>query len=134
LLPTHSGGDGVNLARTASVNARLDKDLSILQKSQGIDHLLGRGFLVSEKDSGFPNNFFVLIWNNLGLFGLIWLLAVAKNNYKKLSLLQKTLLISFITFSMFNHAITQTTILLAGLGLFSIGNHKRNSTSTLSSV
>lgn len=136
-LPTTSGGAGVNLRRSFTLEQRMTINQQALQTMNQREWLIGQGlFHPSDRSSGerqvnahFPDNILVFLVSRLGIigtalvFGLIWKNIDWKDTRKV------ALLIALITHSMFNHNLTQSFVLLLFLGLY----YSRNSTSMLRS-
>ncbi len=128
-LPTQSGGAGVDLTRQASIWARFDKDWAILSDMQPAQMLLGQGLLIPHPHWGFPNSWPVLLLQNVGLLGgALVLLSIwrarrrAKRGQcpevrRRLNHQQLALTLIFLSFSLFNHSLTQQTSILLYLGL-----------------
>lgn len=140
LLPTASGGAGVDLGRQFSLEQRLNNNQLILQQLKTKDWLLGQGLFHPQDrlshprvpgHAHFADNLLVWAVSNLGLIGaglllLLWWQAVRQANP-----LQQTLWASWLTHSMFNHNLTQSFVLLIFLGLYWSRSsvYRRNSTS-----
>lgn len=116
-LPTQSGGAGVDLTRQASILARFDKDLAILQDIRPEQVFIGQGLLVPHQTLGFPNNWLVLVYQNLGLVGSLILGLLGLKCASQLNRQQIALTLVFLCFSLFNHSLTQQTSILLYLGL-----------------
>jgi len=125
-LPKKSGGDGVNLLRSASVEARLSNDQEILQRMNVKEWLIGGGLFVPANNrvvdekipshSHFADNLFVFLLSNLGILGitflaiLLWQIADLKKGKNQI------FLTSLVSNAMFNNALTQSFVLLIFLG------------------
>jgi len=128
-LPKKSGGDGVNLLRTISIQKRISNDQEILQNMTGSQWLIGQGLFIPTKNristenipshSHFADNFLVFLISNLGIIGgTILLISFFKLAIKSQSNEQKILTTSLITHSMFNYGLTQSFVVLIFLGLY----------------
>lgn len=127
-LPKKSGGDGVNLLRKTSVEARLSNDQEILQSMTSKEWLIGGGLFVPADNritdekipshSHFADNMLVFLLSNLGILGtiflaiLLWQIADLKKGKNQV------LLTSLVTNAMFNNALTQSFVLLIFLGFY----------------
>lgn len=127
-LPTRSGGDGVNLLRQRSLQARLSTDQQILQKMNQVDWLIGQGLFVPNRTvktsenipthAHFADNLVVFLVSNIGILGsslvliLVW--QITKNAQRE----QAILLSSLLTHAMFNHNLSQSFVLLLFLGFY----------------
>ena len=127
-LPKKSGGDGVNLLRKTSVEARLSNDQEILQSMSSTQWLFGQGLFVPAQNrelnekipshSHFADNILVFLLSNLGILGTIALFILlwqVGNFGQKKNLV---LLTSLVTNAMFNNASTQSFVLLIFLGFY----------------
>lgn len=127
-LPKQSGGDGVDLLRTSSTQARISNDQEILQSMSGTQWLFGRGLFIPSQNrqvsanipshSHFADNLLVFLISNLGTVGSILFFAVIAQITKKTKKENLALLISFATHAMFNNSLTQSFVLLIFLGLY----------------
>ncbi|AKM81520.1 MAG: hypothetical protein UT13_C0001G0558 [Candidatus Pacebacteria bacterium GW2011_GWF2_38_9] len=125
-LPKQSGGDGVNLLRTTSAEARISNDQMILRNMNKTDWIFGQGLFIPNQNrqtvenipshSHFADNLLVFLLSNLGVIGsslfiiLVWQLT---RSSKKENL---ALLASLISHAMFNNNFTQSFVLLIFLG------------------
>lgn len=127
-LPKQSGGDGVDLLRTTSTQARISNDQEILQSISGTQWLFGRGLFIPSQNrqvstnipshSHFADNLLVFLISNLGIVGSILFFAVIVQITKKAKKESLALLISFMTHAMFNNNLTQSFVILIFLGLY----------------
>lgn len=125
-LPKQSGGDGVNLLRTTSAQARISNDQVILQNMNGADWIIGQGLFIPSQNrqvtanipshSHFADNLLVFLLSNLGIIGsslfivLIWrVLKLGKRE-------NWILLSSLFSHAMFNNNFTQSFVMLIFLG------------------
>lgn len=127
-LPKKSGGDGVNLLRSSSVQARISNDQEILQEMDLKDWLIGNGLFVPAQNrntneripshSHFADNLLVFLLSNLGIFGtgLLIILLLQTIDLKKAK--STTLITSLISNAMFNNSLTQSFVVLIFLGFF----------------
>jgi hypothetical protein len=126
-LPKNSGGDGVNLLRTNSTQARISNDQEILQSITGVQWLVGQGLFVPSQNrqsvtnipnhSHFADNVLVFLISNLGLIGsgmMIYLVWKVLKLGKKENLILTT---SLLSNAMFNNCLTQSFVVLIFLGL-----------------
>jgi len=126
-LPKQSGGDGVNLLRTTSAQARVGNDQEILQSISGVQWLFGQGLFIPNQNrqvsanvpnhSHFADNFFVFLVSNLGIIGSLLLLILILKALAFGKKENKILLISLLSHAMFNNSLTQSFIVLIFLGL-----------------
>lgn len=137
-LPKASGGEGVNLQRTASVTARLDNNQVHLKRLSATEWLIGRGFFNPSLSSNtnnqlpqhskFADNNIVFLINNFGLLGsslILYLLAKEilrliknKDNYRL------ALLTAFLIHSSFNNDFLESFVLLTFLAFYWPGTHQ----------
>lgn len=127
-LPKKSGGDGVNLLRTNSVQARLSNDQEILHSMNTREWILGRGMFVPNNNrqssdkianhAHFADNLLVFMVSNLGILGSGVLLFFTWKWIKNLKLEKLILLSSFAVHAMFNNDLTQSFALLIFLGMY----------------
>ncbi len=128
-LPKKSGGDGVNLLRTISIEKRISNDQEILKNMTGKQWLFGQGLFMPAKNravnenipshSHFADNFLVWSLSNLGLVGSL-LFACLLINFilKQQSPWQKILTLSLLSHAMFNNNFTQSFVVLLFLGFY----------------
>jgi hypothetical protein len=128
-LPKQSGGDGVNLLRTVSIQNRLNNDQEILKNMNLSQWLIGRGLFVPTQNrvvatnipshSHFADNLLVFLISNLGIVGTLYLLIlIIKFFYKQQKPKQLVLLSSLLTHAMFSNDLTQSFIILIFLGFY----------------
>ena len=127
-LPKQSGGDGVNLLRTTSAEARISNDQEILQSMSDKDWLIGQGLFIPNQNrqvaknipshSHFADNLIVFLLSNLGIFGSLLFLLITTYSLKHSKKENLFLVSSLLTHTMFNNGITQSFVVLIFLGLF----------------
>ncbi len=127
-LPKQSGGDGVNLLRTTSVQARIDNDQKIWQEIEGVQWLFGQGLFIPAQSrqvaknipnhSHFADNIFVFLISNLGIVGSIALILLVLETIKFGKKENIVLLTSLVSHAMFNNNLTQSFVILIFLGLW----------------
>jgi hypothetical protein len=126
-LPKKSGGDGVDLLRTISVQKRLSNDQEILQSMNQAQWLIGRGLFVPAQNrvvrenipshAHFADNLLVFLISNLGIIGATTLLVLILSSRA----LTKNRIILFSTLAshaMFNNNLTQSFAVLIFLGFY----------------
>jgi hypothetical protein len=145
-LPKQSGGDGVNLLRTTSVQARISNDQEIWQNIQGAQWLFGQGLFIPTQNrqaiknipshSHFADNVLVFLISNLGIIGSITFIFFVLETIKFGKKENIVLLTSLLSHAMFNNNLTQSFVVLIFLGFWLSNNHDQslNSTSILRSV
>jgi len=122
LLPK-PGGEGVNLARTSTIDARRENAQENLINLEGPQWIWGRGLFNSdsEKESytnnhaQLPDNILVMVINSTGLFGFIYFLKLCfkwLNIFWKKDSLWTSLLIGVLIHSMFNNTLLQPFVFL----------------------
>jgi hypothetical protein len=130
-LPKKSGGEGVNLQRTSSIQARIISAEKFINKNQGLTVFIGKGPFAPQYQTNkdglisharFADNFLIFLYNSLGLFGgvliLILLIQESKKQIRRNNHFKISLLIALLTHSLFNNNITQAFISLLFWGLY----------------
>lgn len=126
-LPKQSGGDGVNLLRTTSAQARINNDQKILQNMHGLEWLFGQGLLIPiQKESNnnipihshFADNLFVFLISNVGIIGSILILIAIWQNLKNSKRENLVLVSSLLSHALFNNNLTQSFVVLIFLGFY----------------
>ena len=121
----HQTGEGVNLFRTASINARISYDVDIVSSWSTLDWLIGSGWQFStsipSSDRTFippnmanlPNNLLVTIIGGWGLVGLLLLsrTLLQTKPWQKLTSLQLGLIILVLVHSQFNNTLLHPLVL-----------------------
>jgi hypothetical protein len=122
LLPK-PGGEGVNLARTSTGEARLINSQQALEKLQGGQWLWGRGLFNNDVRQAYetpshaqlPDSLPILVLNSTGLVGLLLsaiLLWKRGGKWWQQDPLWTTLFIAVLVHSLFNNTLLQPFILL----------------------
>lgn len=127
-LPKQSGGDGVNLLRTTSAEARISNDQEILRSMSSKDWLIGQGLFIPNQNrqvsknvpshSHFADNLIVFLLSNLGVVGSLLFLLLIAHSLKHSKKENFFLISSLATHAMLNNGITQSFVVLIFLGLF----------------
>jgi hypothetical protein len=130
-LPKKSGGEGVNLQRTSSIEARIVTAKQFINKNQGLTVIVGQGPFTPQYQTNkeglisharFADNFLIFLYNGFGLFGgILILILLAQESKKQISSdnhFKISLLIALLTHSLFNNNITQAFISLLFWGLY----------------
>lgn len=131
LLPKKSGGEGVKLERTSSIEARIISAKQYLNKNQGLAIIFGQGPFYPHYETNreglisharFSDNFLIFLYNGLGIFGsclvLILLAKEVKEKTHKNQYWQLSLLIALLTHSLFNNNLSQAFIGLLFWGFY----------------
>ena len=122
LLPK-PGGEGVNLARTSTIDARRENAQENLVNLEGSEWIWGRGLFNGDSDkesytnnhAQLPDNILIMIINSTGIFGLIYSLKIGfkwLNIFWKKDSLWTSLLIGVLIHSMFNNTLLQPFVFL----------------------
>lgn len=129
-LPQQMGGEGVNLLRTASVNARVVHDQAILQQLTPVEWIIGNGFLHPQPNissfyathAHFADNWLIFFITNFGLLGssvlILYLLRRAKQAYQKQQWLPLLFAMAFFVHASFNNDFSQSFVFLLFLCFF----------------
>lgn len=127
VLSPKPGGEGVNLIRTASVNARIETSQKGINDLKPYQYLVGQGFFNKNRSSYLnqdftrsdhallEDNFILLIFNSMGVVGLFLVALLAKKYLLILYQKDQVKLISVIavlTHAMFNNSIFQPFVFL----------------------
>jgi hypothetical protein len=131
LLPKKSGGEGVKLERTSSINARIISAQQSLNNNQGLAIIFGQGpfhphYQVNKEDlishARFADNFLIFLYNGFGIFGtcliIILLTREVHKQTRKDRHWQLGLLIALLTHSLFNNNLSQAFINLLFWGFY----------------
>ena len=126
LLPTASGGEGVKLARTSTIEGRLSNGQYFLDKNQGLSRWLGLGPFMPDYQSNalglidhshFADSWPIFLYNSLGVFGCLLLILLigqllikVKDNGCQKTSWQSALLVALLVHSLFNSDISQAFI------------------------
>jgi hypothetical protein len=119
------GGEGVNLARTASISARAENVQEVTQSLQGWEWLLGKGIFVPLREipnqyelishAQIPDNWFIFILAGTGIVGLVMALALLREVcqwlYRK-NLYLLVMLISILVHGLFSASIVYPFVVL----------------------
>jgi hypothetical protein len=130
-LPKKSGGEGVNLQRTSSIEARVIAAKQFISKNQGLTVFVGQGPFSPQYQTNkegmisharFADNFLIFLYNGFGLFGGALILILIAQEFKKQisggNHFKISLLIALLIHSLFNNNITQAFISLLFWGLY----------------
>ena len=137
LLPTASGGEGVKLARTSTIEGRLSNGQYFLAKNQGLSRWLGLGPFMPDYQSNalglidhshFADSWPIFIYNSLGLIGSLLLASLLISHYLQAKrrptqtnhqlAWQQSLVVAILVHSLFNSDISQAFINLFFWGLY----------------
>lgn len=137
-LAPKPGGEGVNISRTSTIEARSEHILKELTADLTLKEIfIGQGLFRAENysDDGVPNhakvpdNILILLFKGGGIVavitGVLGFLLLGVQNLKQ-PILRNTLLIAVITHSMFNASLIQPFVLLVLLGLYSSTVEKKS--------
>jgi hypothetical protein len=127
ILAPKPGGEGVDLTRTASINARLESSQSSVSSLKPYQYLIGQGLFNKNKDSYttqdyrrsdhalLEDNFILLIFNATGIVGLGLVIFILSkyllSSYKK-NQVKAISLIVVLVHAMFNNTVFQPFIFL----------------------
>jgi hypothetical protein len=130
-LPKKSGGEGVKLERTSSINARVSSAQQYAMQNQGLAILFGQGpfhpyyqrnreGLVSH--ARFADNFIIFLYNSFGVFGTCLIMILLQKEIKKKTVKnqhwQLSLLIALLTHGLFNNNLSQAFVSLIFWGFY----------------
>lgn len=118
------GGEGVNLARTSTIEARSENVRENLITLEGPQWIWGRGLFnddaqkesYTNQHAQLPDNLFVLVINATGLVGFVYFLRILVKwlyFYSQKDSLWTVLLIVTIAHSMFNNTMLQPFVFLS---------------------
>ena len=125
-LPKKSGGEGVNLSRTYSVESRFQHDYQILETMKTTEWIFGRGLFnpndQTANHANFADSWPVFIISNLGIGGLLIFLTILTKEIKKLIKEKETeklaLLTALLSHGLFNNDFSQSFVNLIFLGFY----------------
>lgn len=127
ILIPKPGGEGVDLTRTASINARIETSQKSFSSLHSYQYLLGRGLFNNGKPSYFNNvyqradhayledNFLLLIFNATGIVGFVLSILILLKTFRYLMKNDKLGLVSLIAVlvhAMFNNTLFQPFVFL----------------------
>ena len=125
-LPKKSGGEGVNLSRTYSIESRFQHDQSIIKSLEPRELILGNGLFnpndQTESHANFADSWIVFLISNIGIGGLVILLTLLIREIRKLIInkeIEKLALITaLLTHGLFNNDLTQSFVNILFLGFY----------------
>ena len=125
-LPKKSGGEGVNLARTYSIESRFQHDQEIIKSLETRELIFGKGLFnpydQTVNHANFADSWIVFVISNIGVGGLIILLTLLIKEIKKLIKNKETerlaLLSALLTHGLFNNDFTQSFVNILFLGFY----------------
>lgn len=127
-LAPKPGGEGVNLTRTASINARITNATSNVSESTLLTFFIGDGLFSKMTPTTLipyrpqvPDNFFVLLFKGGGIFSLVFgtiglIKIVYTNGFARP--IANSLLIGLLIHTLFSASIIQPFVFLLFLGLY----------------
>lgn len=126
ILPKKSGGEGVNLKRTYSIESRFKHDQEILKSLNQSQLIIGQGLFNSqektESHANFADSWIIFIVSNIGIGGLLIVLTMLIQETKKLIKNKEkeklALLVALLSHGLFNNDLTQSFINLIFLGFY----------------
>ena len=125
-LPNESGGEGVNLARTYSIESRFQHDQEIIKSLKPVELILGKGLFSpndqAESHANFADSWIVFLISNIGIGGLIILLTLFTREINKLIKNKESeklaLITALVTHGLFNNDLTQSFVNILFLGFY----------------
>ncbi|MFZ1720953.1 MAG: glycosyltransferase [Microgenomates group bacterium] len=126
LLAPKPGGEGVNLKRTASIEARTENAKSAIDSISARTFLIGDGLFSLSKDhatfnnihidrSRFPDNVFVMLFKSLGVVGVVLIIQNAAKLVKKMFKINPlgiALLVLLVVHAQFQNTLFQPFVFL----------------------
>lgn len=130
-LPRQSGGEGVKLERTSSIKARFNSAQQYLNSNHNLSIIFGQGPFqpqYQKNEDGllsharFADNFLIFLYNSFGIFGTILIIILLtqeiRQQLQQSHYWQISLLIAFLTHSLFNNNLSQAFISLIFWGFY----------------